>query len=88
MPDSDSEDHHETPAENAEPSPADYALGPMMIVMAWREGDTESTINDAIRDGPAIVGEIAAEIADERGIPRGWLTQIGHILVEPREESD
>jgi len=77
-----------TSAENAGPSPADCTLGPLMIVMAWREGDTTATIGDAMRDGPALVSEIAAVIADERGIPHGCLTQIGHILVEPREESD
>ena len=50
----------ETPAEHQGASPEDYALGPMMVVMAWREGDIESTIDDAPRDGPRIVGELAA----------------------------
>ena len=58
-------------------------LGPVTVVMTWRQGDTTSTIDTALRDGPGIVGEIAAEIADERGIPRDWLTQIGRILVGP-----
>ena len=70
-------------AEDVDASPADYALGPMMVVMAWREGDTASTIDDALRDGPANVGEIAAEVADARGLPRDWLKQLGHVLAEP-----
>ena len=68
---------------NDDGSPADTPLGPMMAIMAWREGDIESMIDDALRDGPAIVGEIAAEVAEERGLPRDWLKQLGHILVEP-----
>ena len=58
-------------------------LGPVTVIMAWRQGDTTSTIDDGMRDGPAIVGEIAAEVADERGLPRDWLKHLGHILVEP-----
>ena len=86
MPDSDSVDHHEMPAED-DRLPGDYALGPMMAIMAWREGDTTSTIDDAMRDGPAIVGEIAAEIADERGIPRDWLKQLWRLAEPPPEDT-
>ena len=38
----------------------------IVVIMAWREGDTTSAIDAALRDGPAIVGEIAAEVAEER----------------------
>ena len=69
-----------TPTDNTPPE--DLALGPGMVIMAWREGDTTSTIEDALRDGPRIVGEIAAEIAERRDIPRGWLKQL-HRLAEP-----
>ena len=48
-----------------------------MAITTWRQGDTSSTIDDALRDGPGIVGAIAAEIAAERGLPQDWLTQIG-----------
>ena len=54
-----------------------------MAITTWRQGDTSFTIDDALRNGPEIVGEIAAEIARERGLPEGWLKQLGHILVEP-----
>ena len=64
MSDSDSEDHHEKPAEE-DRSPADNALSPMMAIMAWREGDTTSTIDDALGEGSEIVDEIAVEIAAE-----------------------
>ena len=61
-------------------------LGPVTVIMAWRQGDTTSTIDDGMRDGPRIVGEIAAEIAAERGLPRDWLTQIGKVLASsPRD---
>ena len=80
-------DAHETPAERNDASPEDDARGPMMAIMAWREGDTTSAVDSALWDGPEIVGEIAAEIAAERGLPRDWLTQIGR-LVEPPVEDD
>lgn len=40
-----------------------------MVIMAWQAGDTTSTIDDVLRDGPRIVAEIAAEIAERRGVP-------------------
>ena len=55
----------------------------MMVILAWREGDTTSTIDDAMRDGPRIVGEIAAEVAAERGLPADWLVQFGEALARP-----
>ena len=76
----------ETPAENA-PSPDDTAHAPFTAITAWRESDTTSTIDDALQDGPEIVGEIAAEIAAERGLPRDWLKQISR-LAEPSAEDD
>ena len=81
-------DHPETPAEHDDAPPEDYALGPMMIVMAWRAGDTTSTIDDALRDGPRIVGEIAAEVAAERELPRDWLARFGAALAAlPEDDS-
>lgn len=78
----------EAPDDDAEPSqhdisPEDLALGPMMEIMVWREGDTVSTIDDALHDGPRIVGEIAAEIAAERGLPADWLKQLGSLVEQP-----
>ncbi|WP_423918574.1 hypothetical protein [Candidatus Poriferisodalis sp.] len=55
----------------------------MTVIMAWREGDTTSTIDDVLRDEPAIVGEIAAEVAAERGLPPDWLSRIGEVLAPP-----
>ena len=40
--------------------PSDDALGPMMAIMAWRQDDTTSTIDDALRDGLGIARAIAA----------------------------
>ena len=58
----------------------------MTVTMTYRDGDATSTIDDALREGPRIVGEIAAEIAAERGLPRDWLTQIGKVLASsPRD---
>ena len=54
-------------------TPEDNALGPTTVGMASRQGSTTSTIDDALRDGPKIVGAIAPEIAAECGLPRGWL---------------
>ena len=51
------------------------------------EGDTQTTIDDALEDGPEIVGEIAAEIADERGLPRDWLAHIGNALEPPPQHT-
>lgn len=79
-----SDDDELPPDEDA--SPERYALGPMMEIMVWREGDTESTIDDALRDGPHIVGEIAAEIAAERGLPADWLAQLGRLAEPPSED--
>lgn len=83
-----------TPDDDTEPPPAedispeDFALGPMMEIMVWQEGDTESTIDDALRDGPGVVGEIAAEIAAERGLPADWLKQLGRLVEQPpRDDS-
>ena len=76
----------DTETANDDMSSGDLAQGSMMVVMAWREGDTESTIDDALRDGPEIVGEIAAEIAAERGLPRGWLKQLQHLAEMPPED--
>ncbi|WP_423923762.1 hypothetical protein [Candidatus Poriferisodalis sp.] len=56
-----------------------------MVILAWREGDTTATIDDALRDGPRIVGEIAAEVAEERGVPADWLSRIGEVLAVPPE---
>lgn len=64
-------------SDEGDPSPEDAAPGPMMVIMAWQEGDTESTIDDALLDGPGIVGEIAADIAEDRKLPDGGLSQIG-----------
>lgn len=82
MADSTPEDDTELPPDD-EISPEDLALGPMMEVMVWREGDTTSTIDDALRDGPGVVGEIAAEIAAERGLPADWLSQLGRLVEQP-----
>ena len=46
-------------------------------VMIHRDGDTEATIDEALEEGPEIVGEMAAEIADERGSPGDWLPRLG-----------
>ena len=86
MTDSEPEHHAGTPDDAR--SPVDLAQGTMMVIMAWREGDTTSTIDDALEDGPAIVGEIAAEIADERGLPEDWLKQIGRFAAQPTQDSD
>ena len=67
-------------------SPPDCVLEAMMAIMARREGDTTSTIDDALRDGPAIVSEITAEIAAERWLPEDWLKQIGDVLVPPTQD--
>ena len=85
MTESDADEHSDTP--NDAGSPEDAALGRMMAVMAWQEGDTTSTIDDALRDEPKIVGEIAAEIADERGLPRDWLAQLGRLAEPPDEDA-
>ena len=37
--------------------------------------------------GPEIIAEIAAEIADRRGIPRDWLTQIWRLAEPPEKEA-
>lgn len=74
------------PSSDEDISPEHYALGPGMVIMAWCEGDTESTIDDALRDGPGIVGEIAAEIAAERGLPADWLAQLGRLAEPPPED--
>ena len=87
MTDPSHDDDPETPNEGDDASPADYALGPMMATMTWREGDTSSTIDDALRDGPGIVGELAVEIADERGLPRDWLAQLGRLAEPPDEDA-
>ena len=57
-----------------------------MVIMAWQEGDTSSMIDDALRDGPEIVGETATEIAAERGLPRGWLMQLQRLAEMPPED--
>ena len=75
------DDDAEQPSD--ETSPDGLALGPMMEIMVWREGDTESTIDDALRDGPRVLGEIAAEIAAERGLPADWLKQLGRLVEQP-----
>ena len=54
-----------------------------MAITTWRQGDTSSTIDDALRDGPGIVGEIA----DERGLLADWFKQIGR-LAAPLAEDD
>lgn len=84
MTDSVFDDSEPLPADDA--SPEHHAFGPLMEIMVWREGDTTSTIDDALRDGPGIVGEIAAEIARERGLPEDWLTQIGRLVEPPPED--
>ena len=54
---------------NDDLSSADDALGGM-VVMTWRQRHTTSTIEDAIREEPGIVGETADAISAERGLPR------------------
>ena len=63
-------------SDEGDPSPEDAALGPVTVIMAWRQGDTTSTIDDALRDGPKVVGELAVEIAHERGLPDHWLSRL------------
>ena len=75
------------PAPADDTPPENLVLGPGMVIMVWQEGDTTSTIDDAIRDGPRIVGEIAAEVADERGLPRDWLTQIWRLAEPPADDA-
>ena len=57
------------PAPTDDTPPENLVLGPGMVIMVWLEGDMISTIDDALRDRPRIVGEIAAEIAERRGVP-------------------
>ena len=59
-----------------------------MAITTWRQGDTSSTIDDALWDGPEIVGETAAEIARERGLPEDWLKQLGRLVEPSRPEDD
>ena len=55
-----------------------------MAITTWRQGDTSSTIDDALRDGLRIIGQIVTEIADRHGVPRDWLKQIGRLLEPPQ----
>lgn len=67
--------------------PEDLVLGPGMVIMAWREGDTTSTIDDALRDGPRIVAETAAEVAERRGVPVDWMTQLWRLAAAHEEDA-
>ena len=51
-----------------------------MAITTWRQGDTSSTIDDALRDGPGIVAE--------RGLPPDWLAQLGDALAPPARDTD
>ena len=64
-----------------------YVHDGMTVTMTHRDGDTTSTIDDALRDGPGIVGEIAADIAVERGLPADWLKQIGRLAAQPPQDT-
>ena len=75
MTDSEPEDNAKTPGDDA--SPADRALIDATDTMTHRHGDTAATIDQALEDGPEVVGELAAEIAVENGLSDDWLAQLG-----------
>ena len=54
-----------------------YVHQGMTAVMVHRDGDTAATIDQALEDGPEVVGELAAEIASELGLPEDWLNRLG-----------
>ncbi|MYG87318.1 MAG: hypothetical protein F4190_02150 [Acidimicrobiales bacterium] len=50
--------------------------GGMTAIMVHRDGGTEATIDQALAEGPGVVGPIAAEIARQRGLPADWLSRL------------
>ncbi|WP_428118689.1 hypothetical protein [Candidatus Poriferisodalis sp.] len=47
--------------------------GGMMIAVTHRSGNTKAAINGSQGEGNENTGELAAEIASERGLPQDWL---------------
>ncbi|WP_420446783.1 hypothetical protein [Candidatus Poriferisodalis sp.] len=54
-----------------------YVHDGMTAVMIHRDGDTAATVDEALEDGPDVVGELAAQIAAERDLPEDWLSRLG-----------
>lgn len=54
-----------------------YVRDGMTAIMVHPDGDTTATIDQALEDETGVVGEMAAEIGSERGLPEDWLRRVG-----------
>ena len=57
-----------------------YVHDGMNTVMIHRDGDTTATVDEALEEGPALVGELATQIAEKRNLPEDWLSLVGSEL--------
>ena len=54
-----------------------YVHDGMMVALTHRDEDTTATVDGALVEGSEIVERLAAEIAEEKGLPEDWLAQLG-----------
>ena len=54
-----------------------YVRDGMTAAMVHRDGDTGATIDEALVEGADLIETLAAEIAEEMGLPDDWLAHTG-----------